>query len=46
MNAGIPVINEDLNFLRGFFFLYRINISDSEIKKYNINVQNVDVSIK
>ena len=46
MNAGIPVNNEDLNFFRGFLCLYRINISDSEIKKYNINVQNVDVNIK
>ena len=31
---------------KGFLFLNKLIISDKEIKKYNINVQNVDVRIR
>ena len=31
---------------KGFLFLNKLLISDKEIKKYNINVQNVDVRIR
>ena len=45
-NAHRPVTNESEYFENDFLFLKTLIISDKEIKKYNINVQNVDVRIR
>ena len=45
-NANIPVANDPEYSDRGFLFLNTLIISDKEIKRYNINVQNVDVRIR
>ena len=44
--AHMPVTNESEYFENDFLFLKTFIISDKEIKKYNINVQNVDVRIR
>ena len=45
-NAHMPLNNESEYFEDDFLFLKTFIISDKEIKKYNINVQNVDVRIR
>ena len=45
-NAHMPVTNESEYFENDFLFLKILISSDKEIKKYNINVQNVDVRIR
>jgi len=45
-NANIPVANDPEYSERDFLFLNTLIISDKEIKKYHINVQNVDVRIR
>ena len=45
-NANTLVNKEPEYSDKGFLFLNKLIISDKEIKKYNINVQNVDVRIR
>ena len=45
-NKNIQVINDKEFCNKGFSSLNTLIISDKEIKKYNINAQNVEVRIR